>query len=242
MEGRNNSSVFIATKCTGEKLQVIFQDNGPGISEENLGKIFNPFFTTKPVGKGTGLGLSLSYGIIQEHGGEIRVQSKLGEGTTFTIDLPIATQAGNSGSDDAATSRWRKANGERVLVIDDEEPLLDLMREVLTASGYLVETSSDGEKALQSLGTKTYHIIICDWKMPGLNGQQIFEQLLYSNPIMASKLIFMTADVMNEKVQQFIQQHNRPCIAKPFSLREFRSTIGKFRMISNNNALTLTQG
>lgn len=228
MEGRTNSWVRVATRRVGEKLEAIFQDNGPGISEENLNKIFNPFFTTKPVGKGTGLGLSLSYGIIQEHGGDIRVQSKLGEGTTFTISLPVSTEAQDSASDRSNTSRFIKANGERVLVIDDEEPLLELVREILAASGYRVETLMDGETALRRLSEKPFDLILCDWKMPGLNGEQVFERLRTANPEMAERLIFMTADVMSEKTQQFLKDNKKVCLSKPFSLREFREVVGEF--------------
>src|SRR5256886_17659569 len=78
----------ITTKSSPGWVRIIFKDNGPGISEENLTKIFNPFFTTKEVGKGTGLGLSLTLGIIQEHGGSIRVESKFGGGGKVIIEIP----------------------------------------------------------------------------------------------------------------------------------------------------------
>ncbi len=89
---RSQGVIRISSRAEGRRVRVRFQDDGPGISPENLKKIFNPFFTTKPVGKGTGLGLSLSYGIIQEHGGSITAESTPGQGTTFIIDLPITDQ------------------------------------------------------------------------------------------------------------------------------------------------------
>jgi signal transduction histidine kinase/ActR/RegA family two-component response regulator len=228
MEGRANASVRIATRAVGDRLEVIFQDNGPGISEENLSKIFNPFFTTKPVGKGTGLGLSLSYGIIQEHGGSIRVESKVGEGTTFVIDLPAAEQERGFTSENKSDAQVVQANGARVLVIDDEEILLELTREILGSSGYAVETVSSGEAALDRIRENQYDIIICDWKMPGLNGRQVFERLQSTNPKMAARLIFMTADVMSESTQEFLKSNNKQCLSKPFSLKEFRSAVQQF--------------
>src|SRR6185436_3725961 len=80
------------TETFGRNVRVIIVDNGPGIAEKNLSKVFDPFFTTKEVGRGTGLGLSLCYGIVHEHGGHISVRSKLGQGATFTIELPLADE------------------------------------------------------------------------------------------------------------------------------------------------------
>lgn len=236
MEGRNGSSVRIATRAAGDRLEVVFADNGPGISEENMSKIFNPFFTTKPIGKGTGLGLSLSYGIIQEHGGDIRVQSKLGEGTTFTISFPVSMEERNGASESSKTARFTRGKGQRVLVIDDEESLLELTREILTGAGYSVETLTEGEAALRSLSEKPYDLVLCDWKMPGLNGQQVFERLRVIKPELTSRLIFMTADVMNEKTQQFLLQHNKLCLSKPFSSRDLHFVLEKFFQELRNTA------
>jgi len=104
MEGRPGS-VKIATRLApGDRIEIQVRDTGPGIPEEIQAKIFEPFFTTKPAGKGTGLGLSVSYGIIKNHKGEIRVESGVGQGTTFTISLPtpraaeVAAVAGDKGS------------------------------------------------------------------------------------------------------------------------------------------------
>jgi len=82
----------IKTRIVGNSIQITFTDDGPGISEENLDRIFNPFFTTKEVGKGTGLGLSICYGIVQTHGGRIYAKSKLGKGATFVVEIPIISE------------------------------------------------------------------------------------------------------------------------------------------------------
>src|SRR5213078_5374890 len=90
---RPSGWVRIASERQGNRVRVIFQDNGPGIPEADLSKVFDPFFTTKEVGKGTGLGLSLCYGIIEEHGGTIRVTSKPGHGALFMIEIPLASES-----------------------------------------------------------------------------------------------------------------------------------------------------
>jgi len=141
---RPQGSIRISTGATGQRVWIRFQDDGPGISEENLAKIFNPFFTTKPVGKGTGLGLSLSYGIIQEHGGSITVESKLGYGTTFIIELPITADAEASTSQMVAPAPLPlpSGKGKSILVVDDEEDILDLIRKTLEKQGYQIQTAA----------------------------------------------------------------------------------------------------
>jgi hypothetical protein len=140
---RARGLIRITTSVAGHSVRITFQDDGPGISEENLAKIFNPFFTTKPVGKGTGLGLSLSYGIIQEHGGSITAASKLGHGTTFIIDLPITNQSEDIPAASAPPPPpLAQGKGRKVLVVDDEVDILDLAGKILVRQDYRVQTAS----------------------------------------------------------------------------------------------------
>jgi signal transduction histidine kinase/CheY-like chemotaxis protein len=223
---RSNGAVRISTRVEGRRVQVRFQDDGPGITEENLKKIFNPFFTTKPVGKGTGLGLSLSYGIIQEHGGSISAESAPGQGTTFIIDLPITEQSEAVVQEAAAAPpRPAHAKGRKILVVDDEEDILMFVGEILRHAGYEVKTATDGEKALGHLRGERFDLIISDWKMPGIGGQELYQRLLESDPQSAAKMIFMTGDVLSEKVEKYLSDEGKPCLAKPFSMAEFHRVI-----------------
>ena len=232
MEGRDEKSwLRVTTKLVEDRVQIIFEDNGPGIPEENLKKIFNPFFTTKEVGKGTGLGLSLCYGIVSEHGGTITPYSEPGKGATFVIDLPVAKQtakaADKKNSGPIALPATREGVGKRVLVIDDEDAILQMIREALMRNGYRVDVVRDGESALRRLGQYHYDLALCDWKMPGLNGQQIYERLHDSNPEMSQRLIFITGDIVNEKTQEFLKSQGKVCLSKPFTLGEFRTAISR---------------
>jgi two-component system, NtrC family, sensor kinase len=225
---RSKGSIRIITRVAGQRVQVCFQDDGPGISEENLSRIFNPFFTTKPVGKGTGLGLSLSYGIIQEHGGTIAAESKIGVGTTFIIELPITVQSEAAAQEDTpAAPPPPQGRGRKVLVVDDEEDIVRLARMVLEQLGYKVQTAHDGESALAHLGREQFDLILSDWKMPGLGGQQLYLHLLETDPAAAGRMIFMTGDVLSEKTEKFLGEHNKTCLTKPFSLVEFQRAIGE---------------
>jgi signal transduction histidine kinase/ActR/RegA family two-component response regulator len=223
--------VRITTEFSGGNVRVIIQDNGPGISEQNLPKIFDPFFTTKEVGKGTGLGLSLCYGIVKEHGGTITVRSKPGEGATFIVELPCAAEKEptnrNTAAPAQATSNGREGVGKKVLVIDDEEPILQMVRETLSEQGYQVDVARDGEAALRHLDKVPYDLTLCDWKMPGMNGQQIYERVRAKYPALSDRMIFITGDVINEKAQEFLRERKKVCLSKPFSLVEFRAAIGK---------------
>ena len=231
--------VRITSERQGDRARVIFEDSGPGIPEQNLLKVFDPFFTTKDVGKGTGLGLSLCYGIIREHGGTITVRSKPGEGATFVIELPLVMNpdAAEQGSPPAAGTGGnlsemlapspRDGAGKKVLVIDDEEPILQMVSEALAEHGYQVDTAADGETGLRRLTQTRYDLALCDWKMPGLNGQQVYERLRTTNPALSERLIFITGDVINDKAQSFLRDCKKVCLTKPFSLDEFRVAVSK---------------
>jgi len=224
---RRDGKITVRTVATGKTVRVEFQDNGPGIRRENLNRIFDPFFTTKPLGKGTGLGLSLSYGIIQEHGGTITAESEHGHGAMFVIELPIAAGEAEAVSGDGEGNSMSDANGagKFVLVVDDEDWILELAAELLRKEGYSVETALGGEQALELIANQSFDVIVCDWKMPGLSGMHLHEQLLARTPELAARMLFMTGDVINEGFQEFLRKHQRPCLSKPFAIDEFRATV-----------------
>ncbi len=226
-ERQTSGRIVMRTEQDGDRVRITFSDNGPGISEESLQKVFDPFFTTKEAGKGTGLGLSLSYGIIQEHGGTIAVRSKLGEGATFTIDLPAFRGADDSASTKPPEVTGSAANGSgrRVLVIDDEESILEFIAEVLQAEGYAVDTAANGDAALSHLRRSKYDLTLCDWKMPGLNGQQLYERIAAENVAVSDRFVFMTGDVINSRAEEFLRRHEKLCLPKPFSMSEFRAAL-----------------
>jgi signal transduction histidine kinase/CheY-like chemotaxis protein len=232
IEGHQPSgTIRISTELCGEFARILFKDNGPGISEANLSKVFDPFFTTKEAGKGTGLGLSLCYGMIKEHGGSITVHSPPGQGATFVIELPLAheAQAIQASAEvpplDARQSP--EGHGRKILVIDDEESILQMMRETLTLNGFEVDVARDGETALRQLEGQPYDLALCDWKMPGINGQQVYERVAISNPALAERIIFITGDVVSDKTQKFLGERKKICLSKPFSLAEFRAAIDR---------------
>jgi signal transduction histidine kinase/CheY-like chemotaxis protein len=227
-EFRKQGEIGISTATVNGKVRVEIKDNGPGISDQNLKRIFDPFFTTKQVGKGTGLGLSLCYGIMQEHGGTIAVTSKVGEGTTFAIELLAAPANAVSAKQTEFTVKSTGAfngRGKRVLVVDDEEPILALVRDALSTTGMELDVARDGASALQQMRLNTYDATICDWRMPGMNGQQVYEQLRAFDLKAAERMIFVTGDLVNEKTQSFIRERGNLSLGKPFTLDQIRDAV-----------------
>jgi two-component system NtrC family sensor kinase len=228
LETQKPGRVRVATERAGHLVRITISDNGPGISAENLRKVFDPFFTTKPVGQGTGLGLSLCYGIIKEHGGSIHVTSELGAGATFTVELPSASasQIAAANADSSATSAPRAvAAGKRVLIIDDEEWILTMTRTVLEEDGYIVDVALDADEALNLVADNQYDLLVCDQKMPGLSGSQLYTRLQSDDPHHADRLMFMTGDIMGDNFQEFLKDSRKQCLTKPFSLTQLRTTI-----------------
>jgi two-component system, NtrC family, sensor kinase len=226
---QGGGKIRISSSATERNVRITIQDSGPGISSENLRRIFDPFFTTKEVGKGTGLGLSLCYGIIKEHGGNIYAESPPGEGAAFIIELPAFRDAANptANANVPPTEKLnpREGEGKRVLVIDDEAAILQLVAESLRGNGFQVDTADDGQVALQRLKADKYDVTLCDWKMPGLNGQDVYEQLQSFNPDLCKRMIFITGDVINERMRKFLESQDRPCLSKPFVIGDLRAAI-----------------
>jgi two-component system NtrC family sensor kinase len=225
----NKGRVLITTESVPPRMRITFEDDGPGIPAENLPKLFDPFFTTKEIGKGTGLGLSLCYGVISEHGGTIQVRSKPGEGAAFVLDLPLVTGPDGKPLHPLAPAPQladaKMGLGKKVLVIDDEEPILEMVRSELTQHGYQVDVVQDGEAALRCLDQTQYDLALCDWKMPGLNGGDVYERLQASHPALCERFVFITGDVISDKVQRFLKERRKSCLTKPFSLAEFRVAV-----------------
>jgi signal transduction histidine kinase len=228
METRKAGKIRVTTERAGHLVKIIIADNGPGITAENLRKVFDPFFTTKPVGQGTGLGLSLCYGIIKEHGGTIHVESEFGAGATFTIELPSASAsqiAAANASEGGLPLPGSTAAGKRVLIIDDEEWILTMTRTVLEEDGYIVDVAIDGDEAMNMVSLNKYDLLVCDQKMPGLSGSQLYTRLLTDDPAAAQKLMFMTGDIMGDNFQEFLKETRKQCLTKPFSLTQLRTTV-----------------
>ncbi len=157
-------------------LRLLVSDTGCGIESHDLKKIFDPYFTTKETGKGTGLGLAVVYGIVEEYGGFIEVESRSGLGTSFHVYLPLASpEVEVLQPEEALSEPVSTGNGELLLLIDDENNVLDVVGRYLEENGYRVERCSDPAQALQKLfaDPALYHLVITDQTMPGMLGLEV---------------------------------------------------------------------
>lgn len=225
---QTSGEIHITTDLVEGQVRISFRDNGPGISPENLSQIFDPFFTTKSVGEGTGLGLSLSYGIIHEHDGTITAKNNNGKGVTFIIELPVVSIKDEHEAvkvTAAALAKIDRASANKILVIDDEENILELIKEALSVYGYNVETVCDGEAAIRAVKNQAYDLIICDWKIPGIGGKLIYERLKEMNPQALDRFFFITGDILGENAEKFLRLEKKICLFKPFSIEQFRTTV-----------------
>ncbi|HKY30964.1 MAG TPA: PAS domain S-box protein [Candidatus Polarisedimenticolia bacterium] len=229
METGRKGSLAIRTRERAGTVRVEFIDNGPGIAEDKIGKIFDPFFTTKEIGRGTGLGLSLSYGIVKEHEGHILVSSQPGKGATFVVELPAQPkEAAMAGTKE--TKRKPKpapSRGRRILVVDDEETILELLLASLESSGHVVDTAGNGRQALEKLKAADYDVIISDLKMPDMGGQKLYESIGQVKPHLLPRMIFSTGDTVNPGTQSFFQRTGSPYLSKPFKLEEVDELVRK---------------
>jgi PAS domain S-box-containing protein len=185
----------ITARKTDTHIRVMVTDDGGGMTDEVKDKLFNPFFTTKDPGEGTGLGLPLSVGIIREHGGTLTVDSRLGEGTTFIVELPLsqgdaATEVLLSPDDEVPAG----AKSARILVIDDEPSVRALIRTVLTQEGHVIDDCDNPHEALTEINSKHYDIIFMDVRMPGMSGMELHAQVSAARPDISRRIAFITGD------------------------------------------------
>ncbi len=225
-EARKGGKLNITTcRKADDKVSIQFLDDGPGITREHLNRIFEPLFTTKGEGKGTGLGLSISYGIVGEHGGEIWAESEVGNGASFFIELPILTGEVAKGVKENPPMQIFNVRGKKGLIIDDEVRIIDMLSKYLEAEGCMTEKVSDGKLALKKLDGASYDFILCDIKMPGMDGMTFYQKLKEGNSSYLSKIIFTTGDMVNPDTQEFLKSIKNPVLSKPFNLENIQKSI-----------------
>jgi PAS domain S-box-containing protein len=221
------------------RVLVEVADTGTGMTPEVLARVFEPFFTTKPAGVGTGLGLSICHGIISSLGGEITVQSRVGDGTTFRIALPRAdgqakeapsrvdaplsvSQAPGDGSLPPPISEPARA---RLLVVDDETVLATALGRALTPD-FDVTVLGNGRDALRLLrDDPRFDVILCDLIMPELTGMDLFEELQRSHPALADRIIFMTGGTFTARARNFLAAVPNPALEKPFDIATLQTML-----------------
>jgi len=177
---KDNSSAKL--NSDGKYVMLRISDNGCGIEAAIKNKIFDPYFTTKDKNKGTGLGLAVVYGIVQDYGGEILVDSKVGEGTVFSIYLPLAEQLPETGAEDNTVSF--QTGSEHILLVDDEKPVAHIEKQLLNRLGYRVTMHTNSLEALECFRENpgAFDLLLTDVTMPGITGDRLAQEILAIRP------------------------------------------------------------
>ena len=211
-----------------DSVRIEIEDDGPGMSAEVLGRIFDPFFTTKDVGEGTGLGLAVAQAIVAEHGGRIDVTSQPGAGARFAIVLPAAgatVHAARAHTAPIADTSDRFGVGLRVLLADDEPALAGAVADTLHDAGFEVTMAHDGQEALTRARAQTFDAVICDLRMPRVDGPTFYRAIAEFSPPQARRVIFVTGDVTGTEAARFLDESGCPWLAKPFRLAELLRVV-----------------
>ncbi len=211
-------------------------DTGSGIDEETKAQIFEPFFTTKEVGEGTGLGLAMVYGMVQQTGGVIAVDTEVGVGTTFTIYLPLADPAEAVEHEDFGDPALVSRGDETILVAEDELAVRQVARVSLEALGYTVLTAVDGPKAIEVFEKHgdAIDLLVTDLNMPGMNGRQLAHELVGKKP--GLKVIFVTGFDPSEFAASGLRASDAPLLRKPFDPDELGHTVRRLLDASRDSS------
>jgi PAS domain S-box-containing protein len=217
----------VGTERVDERVRVTIEDDGGGIPTDARSRLFQPFFTTKEPGEGTGLGLSLSRGIVAEHGGTIDENGLPGVGARFLIDLPIITATGQAeDNEDSQTSApVADSNGYRILAVDDEPAVRAYIKARLDSVGHRTEVTGDHQAAMQLLSEKEYDLVLLDIRMPGRSGLELYSEIIAHWPQLNRRVIFVTGDVSDQTVRDYLEQHHLPWVTKPFDLATLTEKI-----------------
>ena len=248
-ESRQKGEIQLKCDVWDDRARITVADNGCGIPPEIREHIFDPFFTSRPMWQGTGLGLSICHSIVEQHDGEIGIESEVGRGTTIRVLLPLASMedsnAEHAGSDlpalepiESAEAREEPALASpacRFLVIDDEIEILNLVSVVLAKTGATVVTLQDPtrlDSILDSTHNGTFDAVLCDLKMPGQDGLAVLRILRQRQPELARRFLLMTGNLADvEKAQ--VELEGVRILPKPFTLVSLRAMVGE--IVSTNS-------
>jgi PAS domain S-box-containing protein len=207
-----------------DEVTMTIADNGPGVPADIRPRIFEPFFTTKPTGAGTGVGLSMCQGVVESHGGRIAVEDTPGGGATFVVAFP-SRAAVMAVKNAAARPVATPPMGGRILVVDDEPEMAQMLAEILERVGHSVQTAADGQQALDRLADDKFDLILSDLRMPVLDGPALYQAVAKQHPELLRRLMFITGDTLAPHVTAFLSQTPVNCIEKPLNPKAVQEAV-----------------
>lgn len=226
-KGLKEINVACQLNARKSKIELLVNDNGPGVPEEIREQIFDPFFTTKGVGHGTGMGLSLVHGIVTAHAGTIELLKTEQKGAHFKVSLP---HIGKPLAETEVKKSPQTTQKLKLLVVDDEEDVLEALEDTLIILGHDVFGVSSGKEALSALKEEDFDGILSDLRMPEMDGPDLYENLKKDFPEMVERIAFITGNNLSESAQQFLASCKRPSLGKPFSPEQIASLITELEL------------
>jgi signal transduction histidine kinase/CheY-like chemotaxis protein len=223
---------------TGGRILLEVSDDGPGISPVIASRIFDPFFTTKPPGVGAGLGLSIVYGIVQQHGGEVTFENQPRAGVKFLVELPVLAvpTADRGAALSPRADRPGAVSSGRILVVEDEPTVAQLIVDVLREEGHHAEAVLDSQEGLTLLSRSRYDLVICDVRMPRLDGPAFYDALVRTGSPIRDRILFTTGDMLAPRTIQFLEPNGLPYLAKPFLVEELKLAVNRLLVDGHKRA------
>lgn len=220
LETEREGDLTVRSGVAGNNVFIEFSDSGPGVKDAT--RVFDPFYTTKPVGKGTGLGLSICYGIISEHGGTIQIRNENPKGATFRIELPLHSKAG--GSRPAEASKTQFSGGARILVVDPNDSVLETVAGLLRGSHYRVKTSKSLAAARKLFAAQEFDLVLADWQLAStaessdVNGNS-------QSLGLGSRILWMSSVAPQGENSQWLLPANDQILQKPFQAKDLLAAV-----------------
>ena len=221
--------IAVRTWAEGRRVMLEIADNGPGIPAELGSRIWDPFFTTKPEGEGTGLGLPMVHGIVTSYDGTIELETEVGVGTRFVISLPADTRAAPEGAEERVqpvAPRERAARPLHIMVVDDEPGIRQVLTRYLASRGHAVVAARDGNEAVRLARQSTFDVVICDLRLPGMDGYEVVRRIRSIPASVRTRCIIMSGGA--PEVVESLRDDRvmvSAVIAKPYDIEELRQAV-----------------
>jgi len=216
MQASGSGRLSVSLEVQGAMVRIDVQDTGVGVAPADVDRVFDPFFTTREIG--TGLGLSVSYAITRAHGGDLKLRSTPGEGTTFSLSLPAVIEVAP------------QALSESALLVDDDAAVAETLIDMLSREGLRVHHVSSGQEALNLMAERSFDIVFLDVRLPDISGPEIYARLAVDKPDLARRVVFVTGGLwrgdgrgLREKLPP------QPTLSKPCTLVQIREVLRLLR-------------
>jgi hypothetical protein len=210
----------VTTRRAGDDLQVVIQDTAPALSDARQAELFDPTHAETA----EDLGLPVADLLVRKHGGRINTHSQEGQGNIFILALPFQV-APTPAAPPASAAASMGLTGNRALVVDDETFLLECLVDALSAWGMEVTSCARGDEAIQELETGSFDLIVCDIRMPGVSGMDLFDWLKARRPAMTRRILYTTGDTFDQKTREFLEASQVPYLGKPFDLKQLKQSL-----------------